>query len=279
MDFLGWLCEKHNEQTGTANLEMLLQLRQAPSADTVQKFYEALTPEIRLEGREVELALRQLADMWIGNAFQFYDTARRVQALGPQGQTLADLDFDPGNMIPAMIPSMEGYVPQLDKDQPRDARAQHFLKLFAFHVTPNSLIALNAMEEQMKYFQLARAGLIDFWTLLEKMEISNVGSPPKMPLPPEQPIEQIMSTLGVVQGGDPMATMQTLGQAGYTIDPMSGDVMQMREPRTITERLMAQMQLGIGMEVNPAGRKASGQAPPKSETKSDGRTTVTESNK
>jgi hypothetical protein len=30
---------------------------------------------------------------------------------------------------------------------------------------------------------------------------------------------------------------------------------------TITERLMAQMTLGLGMQVNPAGRKASGQAP------------------
>jgi hypothetical protein len=37
--------------------------------------------------------------------------------------------------------------------------------------------------------------------------------------------------------------------------------------------------LGIGMTENPAGRKASGQEPPHTETKSDGRQTVSESSK
>jgi len=59
--------------------------------------------------------------------------------------------------------------------------------------------------------------------------------------------------------------------------------MELRVPSTITERLAAQAMLGIGMTQSPAGRKASGQAPPQAEQKSDGqggqRQTITESQK
>jgi len=62
------------------------------------------------------------------------------------------------------------------------------------------------------------------------------------------------------------------------MDP-SGQIMEIRVPTTVTERLMAQNLMGIGVAVNPAGRKASGGAAPEVEEKSDGRTTVTESDK
>lgn len=61
---------------------------------------------------------------------------------------------------------------------------------------------------------------------------------------------------------------------------MPGSFLEMRSPVTITERLMAQQMLGIGMTQNPAGRKASGGDSPKVEDKDGGsRTTVTESEK
>jgi hypothetical protein len=68
----------------------------------------------------------------------------------------------------------------------------------------------------------------------------------------------------------------------FTLDVQSGQLLELRIPTTVTERLAAQAMLGIGQTVSPVGRKASGQAPPKQETKNDepgGRTTITESNK
>ena len=67
------------------------------------------------------------------------------------------------------------------------------------------------------------------------------------------------------------------------LDPMSGQILELRTPLTITERLQAQQILGIGLTVSAAGRKSSGDQPPKSESKSDGeggsRQTVSESRK
>lgn len=287
-EFFQFLLTKHAELSGTANLEALLQLRQLPSDATIQKFYEALTPELRLEGRHVELALRDLAEQVKTNFFQFYTTARRVMILGEAGMTLSDFDFDPGNLVPAMHADQEGYVAELDAQRPRDLRAQYFTGLFTFFVTPNSLLALNAQEEQLKYLQLFRMGALDWWSFMEKLDMPNVGQPPILPLPPRE--ENIDPTVVLTQ------------PQKYTLDPMSGQVLEMRRPETIMEKLIAQAIIGIGQPAEgPAGanagesnkgpggggetrgRKASGQAPPKLEQKKneDGspRSTVTESRK
>lgn len=262
MNLLTKLTEEFDNLAGTANLQALLQLRQSPSADTIQKYWESMTPEIRLEGRLLESALREVAEMVKVNFFQFYTKKRRLMLLGDAGVTVEDLDYDPGNLVPAMAPGDEGYVPELDKNRPRDQRAQFFHQLFTFYVAPNSMLAMNAMDRKMLFVQLSRQGYMDFWTLMEMLEIPKVGQPPMMPLPA---MDGSMKTVV-----DPETLMPT--QVPNT---------EMRVPTTITERLIAQAQLGIGMTQNPAGRKASGQAPPKLETKPDAtgapRTTVTES--
>jgi hypothetical protein len=206
----------------------------------------------------LEVFLREIAEMVKVNIFQFQDKEKRILILGDAGATLEDFDFDPGSMVPAQGKpdgwDPEGkpdpnYSPQLDKDLSRIERARWFHKLFAFHIAPNSILAIHAQEQQMKYVQLARQGYMDVWSLMEVLDIPNFGAPPPIPLPePDQPV-----------------------------DPNQPPKMTYRVPATITERLIAQQQLGIGMSVNPAGRKASGQEPPAAEQKSDGSTTITES--
>jgi len=260
MEFLSMFLQEFDNLAGTANLQALLSLRQSPSGETIQKYLEALTPEIRLEGRYLESALREVAEILKCNIFQFYSTQRRIIALGDAGLQLEDLDYNPGNLVPSMAVGAEGYTPELDKSQPPDKRAQFFMGQFSFFVAPGSLLAMHATERKMMYLQLSRLGFMDFWSLMEMLEIPNVGTPPPTPLP--------------------------TGEMMPGIDPMTGQVTQVpvteiRVPQTITERLIAQAQLGIGMSVSPAGRKASGEEPPKMETKSDSsgapRSTITES--
>ena len=291
------LTQKFADLSGTANLQALLQLRQMPSADTIQKYYEALTPEIRSEARQVELFLRDFSEMVKINYFQFLTQSKRVQILGQGGQMLNDFDFDPQMFVPALSPNDPGYTPELDgQTTTRDQRAQYFHKQFVFVVQPNSVLAMDATERKMMRVQLARMGYYDFWSLHETLETPNVGAPPALPLPPltpppadvlQQMLLQVQNTpgamgamsvgaMGLPQYTDP-ATQRT-----FTMDVASGQILEVRVPVTVTERLQAQSSLGIGQTVNPAGRKASGQAPPSTETKNDepgGRQTITESEK
>ena len=286
------LTQKFADMAGTANLSALLQLRQLPSADTIQKYYEALTPEIRSEARSVEAFLRDLSEMIKVNYFQFLSTAKRVQMLGGGGVTLNDFDFDPGQMVPALLPGQPGYTPELDANTTtRDERAQFFHKQFLFVVAPNSVLAIDATERKMMRVQLARQGYYDFWSLHETLETPNVGAPPAIPLPPlEPPPPTVMQGMmlqmaqpGVMQGmlagmAPPQFTDPATNRT-FTLDVQSGQLLELRVPTTVTERLAAQAMLGIGQTVSPVGRKASGGAPPKQEEKSDGRTTITESDK
>jgi hypothetical protein len=268
MDFTEALFNKFDELSETANLQALMKLRQMPGADTIEKYYESLTPGLRLEGRMLEASLAEIGEMLKANIFQFYSTKRRILLLGDAGRTFADFDFDPGNMIPAMQPSDEGYTPELDAKIPRDQRAEYFHKLFTFYVAPNSLLAMHAQEDKMEAIQLARMGYLDYWTLMEKMEYPNVGDPPPVPLPPVgyDPLDPKNAAPPTLADGSPNPV------AGIPLPPP----MIPRIPTTITERLQAQQHLGIGMVNSPAGRPASGNQPPQLKKKG-GRQTMTES--
>ena len=273
LQFLELLFAKHESLTGTANLQALLQARQLPSGDTLQKYFEAMTPEIRMEGRRFEAFLRPIAEMLKVNIFQYESTAKRLTILGEGGLALQDFDFDPGTLVPAMVPSDAGYLPAFDRSQARGDRAQALWGLIQFVVSPNSLLAINAAEQKMIKLQLARMGYYDFWSLMEALEVPNVGVPPKIPLPVLEPPapEEVMQDMQAGLMGQPTK---------YQVGPM-GELLEMREPTTITERLMAQQLLGIGQTANPAGRKASGGSEPQMEQKTDAegapRQTVTES--
>lgn len=268
-EFLQKLTDKFGDLSGTANLQALLQLRQFPGADTIRQYYEAMTPELRSEGRMMEAYIRPMAEQLKVNTFQYMSQAKRVLVLGDAGLTLSDFDYDPGNLIPALSPGEPGYTPELDASLSTAERAQFAHKMFTFMVAPGSLLAMNASEQKMLRLQLARMGYYDFWSLMENMEIPNIGQPPAIPLPPRTPPDP-QEVIASIQQQD--------GKFSFSPD---GALLELRVPETVTERLIAQQALGIGMTEGTTGRKASGQAPPKQEEKSDPeggtRSTVTES--
>jgi len=251
--FLTTMFTQFDDQAGTANLSQLLQLRQVPGRDTVEKYTEALTGSMRLEGRNVEALLRDVANMVKSNLFQFQSAARRYALLGDAGSVIEDLDYDPETIIPAMSPEDPYYVADLDKDKPQHERARFFSRQFVFTVAPHSMLASQAQERKLLMLQLARQGYVDLWTLGEALDIPNMGTPPAVQLPPRQIPEQASNL------------------------PPNAEVVEWRIPETVTERLIAQRKLQIGQQVSPAGRKASGQEMPFIEQRKDGSTTVTES--
>jgi len=291
--FMDFMLNKFDDLSGTPNLMQLMALRQLPGAETIQRYWEALTPELRQEGRQIEVFLRDVAEQMKIIRFQYETNAKRVTILGDAGMLLDDFDYDPDQLIPGMKAYDEAtgqpnpaYQAEFDADLPRDQRAKAFAKTIVFTIAPNSVLAMNATEQKLIRLQLARGGMYDFWSLLESLEIPNVGQPPAMPLPPldmkraQQEVQSAMAAAATAQaGGDMLGAEQAMSAltGKYIMDPTTGQILEFRIPATITERLMAQSQLGIGMTENPAGRKASGSAPPQMEEKSDGRTTVTES--
>lgn len=217
-----WTTNEMDNLSGVRDMSQMMRLNQVPSANTIEKAMEAMSPTVRGRSRAIEAFMREFGMMTAYNFAQFCDLPKRLTILGPDGVTREDFDFDPGSMIPDFvhkedfdhrgIPTASALI---RGPMPRYERAREFLRQFTYHVAPGSLLAASEIEEQMKYLQLARAGWIDIITTLEKLGIPNVGEPPK--------------------------------EAGTTI----------------LQRLQWQQSVGLGMDVGPAGRKASGQAPPR----------------
>lgn len=205
-----FLIDEMETLTGTTDLKAMMKLGQIPTSETVEKMIESMTPSIRMRSRVLEAFMREFAMMLASNFFQFYDTGRRLAVLGPDGVTFEDFDYDPGTMLPDFL-SEDDRSNRIIK--PRYERAREFLRMFTFHIAPGSLLAASEVTRKLLYIQLARAGWLDIWTLLDVLGVPNVGKPPA-------------------------------------------------EAKTITDRLMQQQQMGLGMQVSPAGRKASGETMP-----------------
>lgn len=220
MQILQWYEQKMYELPGVRDLSQMMRLNQMPAPETIERILEAMAPSVRLRSRAIEAYMRDFAAITASNFAQFYPLSLRLAILGDQGATPEDFqDLDPDTFIPAW----------LDKDYTSDGvvsiealargpmpiydRARHFFNQVSYHIAPSSLLNASEIETQLKYLQLARAGLIDHWTLLDVLNIPNVGNPPP-------------------------------------------------NAKTITERLMAEQQMGLGMQVSAAGRKSSGQEPP-----------------
>jgi len=219
LETLRYLEEKAYDLPGVRDLSQLMKLQQMPSSDTIEKIMEGMSPSVKLRSRVIEAYMRDFATMAAWNFAQFYTLPQRLAILGPQGATSDDFDADPDSFLPAWMDSDYSSEGVIRKEaitrgpMPRYDRAKYLFRNISYHIAPSSMLNASEIETQLKYLQLSRAGLVDHWTLLDVLNVPNVGNPP----------------------------------AGAS---------------TITERLMAEQQMGLGMIVSSAGRKSSGQEMP-----------------
>jgi len=183
---VAFLKEEMRELSGLSDMSQLLRLNQLPSADSIDKMIQSMTPLVRSRSRMFEAFMREFATMLSYNFAQFYTLPMRLKILGEDGVTPEDFDFDPGSMIPDFVHEQD-----FDRDGnirpealvrgplPRYDRAREALRQFTFHVAPGSLLSASEIERKLMYLQFFRAGIIDMWTLADVWNIPNMGSPPQ----------------------------------------------------------------------------------------------------
>lgn len=169
------LRDEMDKLSGTQNMSQFANLGQIPSTETIEKIMESMSPAIRMRSRTLEASLREFAMMTLSNTFQFYTLEDRLAILGQEGMTYEDADNDPGTMIP-MYMSQEDQ--KAGKNTDRHIRARWFLRQFTYDIAPGSLLSASEITDKLLYIQLFRAGIMDIWSLYEKLGIPNGGQPP-----------------------------------------------------------------------------------------------------
>jgi len=169
------LRERMKDLSGVGDVTQLMNLGQIPASETIEKILETMSPAIKMRSRVLEASLREFAMMTLSNVFQFVSLEQRIALLGPEAMTFEDADHDPGTMIPAFLSQEDERSGTL---RPRHIRAREFLRQFTYDVAPGSLLSASEVTSKLLYIQLFRAGVLDVWTLFEKLGIPNAGSPP-----------------------------------------------------------------------------------------------------
>ena len=175
------LREEMDNISGVRDMSQLLRLNQMPGGETIDKLQESMTPATSGRSRGMEAFVREFAKMLAFNFAQFYTMPMRLMALGPDGITPEDFDTDPGSFIPAHVHagdySRDGLITPEAMARgplPKPDRAMEFMKQFAFHVAPSSLLASSEIQRKMLYLQLWRGGAVDTQTMLETMGVNNI---------------------------------------------------------------------------------------------------------
>ncbi len=246
---------------GTAGVTSLAQMGQMPSADTMERYMEALSPILRLRARNMEIALSELAEMLKVGFFQWYNAPRRIELLGKDGLTREDFDFDPGTMVPMGEGS-------------RMERAMEHHKLFSFQVAPGSWLNVSHTTQKMFYLQLFRANMLDPWTIWEQFDVADAG-----PMPAETVPERIVAARqqGLMPGPTPDVVQTQLAL----------QLAQLQQQLMMIQQQMQQMAMGgqpappepgggegggpkVPGPTSKGGRPPSGQVPPHFETRDEG---------
>jgi hypothetical protein len=170
------LRDEMDKISGVRDIQQLMNLGQIPASETIEKILETMSPAIRMRSRVLEASLREFAMMTLSNTFQFVTLNERLAILGPQAMTFEDADHDPGSMIPAYLTTEDS---KEGRDLPRHIRAKEFLRQFTYDIAPGSLLSASEVTSKLLFIQLFRAGILDVWTLFEKLGIPNAGSPPE----------------------------------------------------------------------------------------------------
>jgi hypothetical protein len=154
------------------DMSALARARQLPSADTLEKFFEAMGPIVQDRSRNAEKSLRELGEMVKCLFFQFYTSRRIIQQLGEDGIVAETFDYNPNSLIPAPLPD--------EKPWQHMARIRHHCNSFHFHVTPNSLHQITQMSRQLILLQLQKTGFpLDPWTIGKAFDLPDLGPEPK----------------------------------------------------------------------------------------------------
>ncbi len=211
-DMLSFGIDQMGNLSGSTDLSALTKLKQVPAQASIDTIIQSMSPQLRMRGRLIEFAIRELAHMLKFGFLQWYNAPRRMAILGADGLTLEDFDYDPGNLIPDGGGFLRNLTDTDGNVNPEEQEVQGFAgktKLeravkhagnFTFYVTPNSMLQFQLLQKKSEAIMLRTMGEIDHNTFLEIMEVPNISGINKALM---SEIDQKMQALAQATAGSP----------------------------------------------------------------------------
>jgi hypothetical protein len=110
---------------------------------------------------------------------QWFDAARLIEYVGPDGIAKEMFDLNPDDMVPSHLPDefINGNMyPTTPSMYDRLTRAKYFVRKLRLISVPSTLLKITQMQRQMLLLQLKRGGAPLPWSfIMENLEIDNWG--------------------------------------------------------------------------------------------------------
>ncbi len=173
-----------DDDSGLLDLAGIGRKKQTPAGDTLESLKEGQQTIMRLRGRYIELAVRDMGEQMVPNFFQFYTMERRMWMFGVGGVTFQDVfDANTASLVP------EGH------------EAKEHARIFSFETPSGSLLNVNRTEDQLLAMALRRQGDMDRKTLYQTLDMEKVYEQVKTGLEEEAQQQMETAMAGMMPGG------------------------------------------------------------------------------
>jgi hypothetical protein len=145
------------------------------AGDDMEKILEATGPIIEDMSRSMEPPMREIADQVKYLILQYLPPARIMQYVGDDNFTLESLDYDPSSLVPSHMPGENPDEGKSNFDIIK--RARMFASNLRFTITPRSLHEITQLAMKLGLIQLKKAGVkIDSQTIADSWAVPNYGT-------------------------------------------------------------------------------------------------------
>jgi hypothetical protein len=147
-----------DDDSGLLDVQGLARKKVTPAGDTLQGLKETQQTIMRLRGRYMEMAVRDIGDQMVPNEMQFYTLSRRMWLFGRSGVTSQDVfDGNTSTMVPA------------------GRRAEDHAQNFFFDIGGGgTMLNVNQQNNQMIAIALRRTGDMSRKTLYKELDMQSL---------------------------------------------------------------------------------------------------------
>lgn len=158
-----------DDDSGLLDLAAIARKKVSPAGDTLQQLKESQQTIMRLRGRYIEMAVRDIGEQMVPNFFQFYTLSRRMWMFGRLGVTAQDVwDANTATLIPT------------------GRQAVDHANNFSFELSSGSLLNVNQSDQRLLAMALRRQQDMDRKTLYQQLDMEELYDQVERQLKEEQ---------------------------------------------------------------------------------------------
>lgn len=152
-----YLGPEFDRLSGTIDIVAMSKKAQVPGGETIDQMKDAMSTGLKMEGRQIEIFLRDAGVQAMSNFLQFYTPEQTLKLMGEAGLPPGTFTGQQGTFIP---------------DSNRENHP-NFWSNFALTVKPGSLHSGAKDRQKMQAIALAQSGLISRQQLYRTLELDN----------------------------------------------------------------------------------------------------------